>query len=65
MAISIKGKTKILIGMGNVNIYFRYIKNKCILCNFIYFLGTSDISSFKQGTCSYPVSIQGTFKYLQ
>ena len=65
-AISIEGK-QILIEMENVNSIFnnRYIKNKCILCNFICFPGTSDISSFKQGTCMYPVTIQGTFKYLQ
>ena len=52
-------------GKGKQSYKDRYTKNKCILCNVIYFLGTSDTSSFKQGTCTYPVSIQGTFKYLQ
>ena len=67
MAISIEGKPNAHRD-GKCKQLFSIIdtlKNKCILCKFFCFTGTSEISSFQQGTCTYPVSIQGIFKYLQ
>ena len=67
MAISIEGKTNTHRD-GKCKQLFSIIdilKNKCIMCKFFCFTGTSEISSFQQGTCTYPVSIQGIFKYLQ